>query len=597
MSKSQPEPVQMGVQDAIAHGVALHREGKVTEAEEVYHKVLNIEPDNPDILYLLSSIHLSRNNNGLALSLINMAIEENPNPNEHYYSNLGKIYENLGRVEDTIKAYKKVLAINPNDLNTHHQLTKILLSNGKISDTMRSVRAILQKKADSIPVLINLSSTLMQLGRLAEAEDVARHILSLQADPIAFSNLMLLSHYVPGVNLERLANYHREFAEAFEHLKPETPPVFENLPDPDRPLRVGFLSGDLRRHPVGYFIAPLLPHLDRSTIETFCFFDSKNNDDMTGHIRAGADNWFNVIGMDHQTTADLIREQNIDILFDLAGHAGTDRLITFIKKPAPIQISWAGYVGTTGLSEMDYIVADRFHIRDEEAKYYVETPLRLSDCNFVVRPPDNSPNVGPLPAINNGYVTFGSFSIPTKINPFIVNIWAKIMSQVQNSRLMLKYRAVDDEATIDRLERLFYDEGIDPSRIDFLGTTSHVDHLDHYNQIDIALDPLPYSGGMTTSEALWMGTPVITCPGETFGGRHAQSMLNCIGLTETIARDFDQYVQVAVDLAEDLPRLAAISAGLREQTANSPLMDGAAFANKFERSMRNVWHRWCDSES
>jgi predicted O-linked N-acetylglucosamine transferase (SPINDLY family) len=463
-----------------------------------------------------------------------------------------------------------------------------------LREALKDAEAVLAKRPDFFQVLNEYGAVLMQLGRHDEAETAFRKALEIRPGfAPAMQNLMLTAHYIPGMTLERLAEYHREFSESTKAHKPLMNNNFQQSRDPGRTLRIGFVSCDFRRHPIGYFVAPLLQNLNKDEIQTTCYSDNPSNDDMTGHVRAGADHWVDIRQLTHRGLAERILHDKIDILFDMNGHTGLSRLLAFAMKPAPIQITWAGYVGTTGIAEMDYIVSDRFHIPEDEEKYYVEEVLRISDCNFVVRPPDFAPEVKPLPVHKNGYITLGTFSIPTKINQEIVSVWCRIMDQLPNSRMMLKYRAIDDPANKERIEKLFQAGGIEPGRLMLYGATPHVDLLDHYNKIDIALDPAPYSGGLTTCEALWMGTPVITCPGSIFASRHSQSILSCVGLTDTVAADFDHYVDIATALANDRDRLAEVSAGLRQKMTESPLVDGAAFASRFSAAMRTIWTDWC----
>jgi predicted O-linked N-acetylglucosamine transferase (SPINDLY family) len=303
-----------------------------------------------------------------------------------------------------------------------------------------------------------------------------------------------------------------------------------------------------------------------------------------------------VHGLRNAELAKTIRADRIDMLFDLAGHTARNRLLVFARKPAPIQVTWAGYVGTTGLSAMDYILADRYEIPPEGEPYYREQVLRLPDGYLCYDPPAYAPSVSPLPALSLGFVTFGSFNNPAKISRQVIRAWSQILQRVPQSRLILKYNGMDDVANVNRLASEFSNHGVDPVRIECLGWSPHEGLLAAYSHIDIALDPFPYNGGLTTCEALWMGVPVITCPGQTFPSRHSLSHLSVVGLTETIARDREEYVGLAVALATDLTRLAALRAGLRDRVAASPLCDGQRFARGLMHVLRETWRQWCRTE-
>ena len=271
----------------------------------------------------------------------------------------------------------------------------------------------------------------------------------------------------------------------------------------------------------------------------------------------------------------------IDILFDLSGHTSGHRLLVFARRPAPIQITWIGYVGTTGLAAIDYLIADRFHVPPGAETQYREKVLRMPDGYVCFDPPAEAPPVGPLPARGSGHVTFGSFNNVPKLSSEVIALWARIVGRVPDSRLLLISPALGSAAVRERITAGFVAAGGDRTRLEIRGSLGRPDLLAAYNQVDLALDPFPYSGGVTTCEALWMGVPVVTYPGETFAGRHALSHLSNVGLTETVAADPGDYVERAVRLAEDLPHLAALRSGLRDGMANSPLCNGERFTPSF----------------
>jgi predicted O-linked N-acetylglucosamine transferase (SPINDLY family) len=267
-------------------------------------------------------------------------------------------------------------------------------------------------------------------------------------------------------------------------------------------------------------------------------------------------------------------------------------MLVFARKPAPIQVTWAGYVGTTGLTAMDYLLADRHEVPPGAERYYRERVLRMPDGYVCYDPPAYASPVKPLPAFDRGQMTFGCFNNPAKITPQAIEVWAKILRRLPGARLVLKYKGWNDNDVARRFIEMFVAHGIDSGRLELLGSSPHVELMAEYNRIDLALDPFPYNGGLTTCEALWMGVPVITCPGETFASRHSLSHLANVGLTETIARNLEEYAERAVSLAGDLPRLAALRAGLRQRMAASPLCDGKRFAAHLTAMLYDVWEKW-----
>jgi len=283
----------------------------------------------------------------------------------------------------------------------------------------------------------------------------------------------------------------------------------------------------------------------------------------------------------------------VDILFDLAGCTANNRLAMFAHKPAPVQVTWLDYVGTTGMPEMDYLLADPMEVPEGAENGYREKILRMPKDYICFDPPADAPAVGPLPALTSGHVTFGSFNIPAKTGPQVVTLWARILAQVPGARLLLKNRGFDNEAVRRHYHSLFEGHGIAAERVDLEGWCPREELLAAYGRVDIGLDTLPYNGGLTTCESLWMGVPVVTCPGERFAGRHGLTHLTAAGMPATIARDHAHYVELAVALTRDLEALALMRSGMRERIATSPLCDGAQFARSFEKIMRGAWRSWC----
>ncbi len=400
------------------------------------------------------------------------------------------------------------------------------------------------------------------------------------------SNLLLTLQYCQGISLEALFDAHAAYDR--QHAVALRGPAIPKTHGPEQ-LRLGFVSADLGRHPVGNFVVKALENLRQHSVETFCYSDRIVKDDMTRRIQSAATLWRDVHGTSDEQLAMQIREDRVDILIDLAGHTAHNRLLVFARKPAPIQITWIGYEGTTGLSAMDYLIADRQLIPTGSERYYHEKLLFLPDGYLCYEPPDVAPPVGPLPLIKNGYPTFGSFNNLAKITPQVIDVWSKILRRLKTARLMLKYRGLGDPRVKQRFLDAFAAQGIELERLDLLPPSSYGDYLATYHQVDVALDPFPFTGGATTCEALWMAVPVITYPGETFANRHSLSHLANVGLTETTATNLDEYVELAIAWASDIPRLAALRASLRERMAASPLCDGTRFAAHFVSMLQNIW--------
>ncbi len=398
----------------------------------------------------------------------------------------------------------------------------------KLDEAIACFRRALELWPDAPHVHYNLGIALKEQGKLDETIACYRRTLELKPHHVeAHSNLLFTLQYRPGVTLAELAAAHREYDRTHAQPLRSQWKRHENVRDRapsvggSRRLRVGLVSPDFYRHPVGYFVVRCLEFLDRGQCETVCYSSRVPQDDMTARLQAAAALWRDVAGLSDEQLANLIRADRIDVLVDLAGHTGQGRLLAFARKPAPIQVTWAGYVGTTGLTAMDYILADRYEIPPQSETYYCERVLRMPDGYVCYDPPDYAPPVSPLPAAEHGFVTFAGFHNTVKITPEVVEVWARVLRRVPQSRLVLKYRGMDDPTAARRLTDLFAARGIEAARLELLGFSPHREALAQYRRIDVALDTFPYNGGLTTCEALWMGSPVVTCPGETFAGRHS----------------------------------------------------------------------------
>lgn len=576
-------------------GVLLNRKGNREAAVASLQTALTLHPDYADAHNNLGTVLNDSMKFVEAVDCFRRALTINPDFAESN-NNLGIALNYLGKLDEAVECYHKALATNPGFAEAYNHLGNALRDQGKLDKSVECFHKAISIKPDYSEAYNNLGNALQDMGQLDESVANYKITLTLKPDDArVHSNILLTEQYRPGHNAETLFDLHRKWDErhgrGFRSVRLEHP----NTPEPDRRLRIGFVSPDLRRHPVGYFIIGLMENLPKSEIETVCYSDGKN-DDLTRRIMAATGIWRNVCGVSDKILNKMISEDEIDILVDLTGHSANNRLLVFARKPAPLQVTWAGYVGTTGLSAIDYLLTDVYSTHENEEHYYSEGILRMPDGWLCYDPPSYAPLVGPSPFMRKEAVTFSSFNNPAKINEDVVSIWARILHGVTNSTLFLKYRSMDSTANTERLMALFAASGIPQSRLVLEGASPHEDLLGLYNEVDIALDPFPYSGGLTTYEALWMGVPVITVPGETFASRHSLSHLSTLGLQELIARNNDDYVKLAIELANDGERLAGLRAGLREKMRHSPICDGKKFAIGFAEIMRDIWGKWCSTK-
>jgi predicted O-linked N-acetylglucosamine transferase (SPINDLY family) len=511
------------------------------------------------------------------------------------YSNLGVALRQSSRLDEAIAAFRQAIALRPDFADAYSNLGNALNGQARHDEAIAALGRALELDPELAEAHQNLGFALLVQGRQDEAVAAYRRAIALRpGNALAHSELLSSLQYQSGVTPAALARAHAEWNERHaqplrRHWKP-----WDVAHDPDRPLRLGFVSGDLRRHPVGFFLASVLENLDPRGFEVVCY-DTRGRgggrDAYRARIAAVARDWREAVGVDDEALTAQIRGDRIDILFDLAGHTPDNRLLVFARRPAPVQITWIGYVGTTGLEAMDYLIADRFHIPPGAESDYRETILRMPDGYVCYEPPAAAPDVAPLPALASGHVTFGCFNNAAKITPEVIATWAEILRRVPGSRFMLVAPALGGATTRERIASALAAAGGDPTRLELRGPLPWLQLVAAYQSVDLALDTFPYSGGVTTCEALWMGVPVVTSPGATFASRHSLSHLANVGLTESIARDRADYVERAVRLASDLDRLRELRAGLRPQMARSPLCDAPRFARQLATLLRDAWRR------
>ena len=570
-------------------GIALKNRDRLAEAATCYQAAVRLNPNYAEAHLNLGNVHEQQGQLNDAMACYQRALRINPNYAEAHM-NLGNALKGQGRLQEAIASFERALQLDPGCSEAHMNLGNASKDLGQLNDAVSRYQRAVELRPDCAEAHSNLSSAFKDQGRLQEA--VASCDRALQLKPNfadAHSNLLLTQHYLSDITLAGLAESHagwnRQHAARF---KQEWQSV-EHRQTTEQPLRLGFVSPDFARHPVGFFFVRCLEALQTRHCETVCYSDRLRKDELTARIAAASGTWRDVLGMADDALAEQIRRDEIDILFDLAGHTAHNRLLLFARKPAPVQVSWIGYVGTTGLEAMDYLFADWHHVPAGSEVHYQEEVIRLPHNRYCYQPPEDAPSVGPLPASSAGYITFGCFNNPAKLTAEVIATWAQILQRVPTSRLMLKYIGLDDRNTSQRFLKLFADQQVDTSRIELRGQSPYRQMLGQYNEIDVALDPYPFCGAATSCEALWMGLPVVTCPRETFASRQTLGILSSLGITDTVASDLSNYVDLAVELANDLPRLAKLRAQLRVQMEQSPLCDADRFATHFVQAVDQAW--------
>jgi protein O-GlcNAc transferase len=606
-------------------GMAVHAAGRVKEAEHVFRQALALRPNWAEALNNLAINLHTQQRLDEAEPIYRQSLAAAQVAVTHY--NLGRLLQDAGRMTEAEAEYRQAIAQSPDHALAHYNLAFGLEELMQFAEAEAMYRQAIALAPGLTAAMNNLGTLLHELGRLDEAESQYRSVLTLQPNHCqAMSNLaaalrvrgqideavalydraltiepghattlgnrIACELYRPGPTLEALAELHAEWDR--RHAAPLQaawkPP--QNDRDPNRRLRLGFVSSDLGGHPVGYFLVGVLEALERAEAAVYCYSSRLNEDAVSERIRAAADVWRRVRYVPDERLADMIRADRIDILFDLSGHTSGGRALLFARKPAPLQVAWLGYASTMGMAAIDYLIADGWEVPQEVEHGYRERILRMPDGYVCFWPDPAATAVGPLPALRQGCVTFGSCNNPAKIHGEVLALWAEILRRVPDARLLLAYGGIGQATQQERLCNALVGAGVDPARLELFDVRERTAVMGVYNRIDIGLDPFPYSGGVTTCEALWMGVPVVTWPGQTFASRHSLSHLSNVGLTDWIAADADEYVRLAVAAAADLPALAALRAGLRQRVADAPLCDAQCYAAAFQERMRRIWRQW-----
>lgn len=495
---------------------------------------------------------------------------------------LGEIWEGMKEWELAAAAYRRSRDLAPTAGRSGYRLARALHAAGKLTAAEDALRAYLVEFPDDADSLALLGELLIRQCRIPSGLEAASAAVRKAPSAERHSRLLLELQYDENASLQQLFLAHRQWNTAYaRHLTPASPPGTAR-PANARP-RIGVVSSEFGQSPAAFLTLPCLEHLAACDCELFCYADRTNDDEYTRRFRAAASRWRVIYGSSDEDAAAVIRRDNIDLLIDLMGHTGR-RTLLFARKPAPAQMTWLGYVGTTGISANDFVLADAVHVAQGEERWYSERVLRMPHSYACYGPPNGAPAVGPLPALSRGFVTFGCFNNTPKYSATIRAAWAQILRRLPTARLKLKFHGLDDARLQSTLRQAFEEEQVAGERIVLEGWSPHAELLAAYNDVDLALDTQPYSGGLTTCEALWMGVPAITFPGQTFAGRHSTSYLTTAGYPQFIAKDIASYVELAVEWAGRLQELAMIRAQMRDQVRASPLCDARQFAADFRRA-------------
>jgi len=582
-------------------GNALEAGGRLDEAISAYRRAIELTPDYAEAHYNLGIALQDAGRVEQAVVSYRQAIRLKPfEAGSHY--NLGIALHGLGRLDEAIAAYRQAIRLKPNFAEAHINLGNTAKDADQLDEAVRAYRQAIRLKPDLAEAHNNLGNVLFQMGELDEAISAYRQALRLKpGHPTAHGNLLFASLYHPASEPRSLFQQAREWK--LQHAEPlkqfvhphaiDRDPAWTSASSVEPRLRIGYVSPDFRDHPVGRYLLPVLAAHDHEAYEIFAYSNLPAADEITAKQKACCDAWRDIAGLSDERVAEMIRQDGIDILVDLALHTRDHRLLVFARKPAPVQVTWLGYPGTTGLDTIDHRITDPYlDPPGLDDAHYSERSIRLPNTFWCYDPLTLEPEVNSLPCLEKDFVTFGCLNNFCKVNDAVLSLWAGVLNAVPGSRLLLLApHGASRRRVLDRLGK----DGVAPDRVEFVPKLPRSDYLRAYQRIDIALDTFPYNGHTTSIDAFWMGVPVITLSGKTAVGRAGASQLNNLGLPELIAQSREQFMQIAAKLAKDLPRLTELRRMLRERMQASPLMDGPRMARDLEAIYRRIWRDWRES--
>ncbi|AJZ59790.1 tetratricopeptide repeat family protein [Paraburkholderia fungorum] len=543
-------------------GIALHRHGQYADAVEPLRKAAELLPDDLECQMLLADTLRIRS-----------------------------------RYAEAEQVCRAMIAINPEHAEGHRILGMTLVAQGRVSDGLVHSRYAVELTPDLSIVHSSLGVVLLDLGFVQEAEQCFHQALKVApTDPVSRNNLLFTLTHNPEIDPETLLIEHLKFAEIHEAPVHAQWPRHANNRNPKRRLKIGLVSGDLFRHAVSSYLMPIMEHLAKdASLSLHVYNNHTFEDDRTEVMRGFATQWDQITGLTDAQLANRIRDDRIDILFDLSGHTGRNRLLTFARKPAPVQVSWMGYPATSGLSAMDYYFADQFAVPFGPIERQFTEKIVHLPSSAAFQPEKNSPPVNILPAMHNGYITFGSFNRLNKLRPDVIALWAQLLRSVPLSRMLVGSITTPEDEIV--FTDWFAKEGITRDRLTFRPRTIIPVYLQQHFHVDICLDTFPYTGSTTVLNSLWMGVPTLTIAGNTVASRAGTTWLSHVGLEEFVAANKEEFIAKGTALASDIPKLAAIRTGLRERCSASAAFRTDVVAAGVSRALRIMWERWCSGQS
>ncbi|NBW69921.1 MAG: hypothetical protein EBR32_00710 [Bacteroidetes bacterium] len=561
------------------------RLGKPREALEYYVHANSLEPKNEEIAYKIAKVYVQEGNWSKALQLFDIALKMKPN---YFLARVekGELLRNLERFDEALREFQTNIDWVGDHTASLMGVALCKKDQGDYDSAIQIFQEILHKEPNHPSAQINLGGSLLEIGEYEEAENVYLKALKKNGyDSQLFSNYLMAMHYNPRHTKEEIFQAHLKWEPTYG-LKPMPTPAKR---EEKKKIRLGFLSGGFRKHPVGWMITGALEHLDKNRFECYLYNANNKHDEITKRLYESSTEMTSVIGWSDESIAQRIRTDEIDILVELSGHAADNKLKVITKRPARIHVKWVGGLfNTSGLKSMDFLLTDAVQTPEGVDDWYTEKLIRLPDDYVSYVPPDYLPDISEAPLIRNGYLTLACFNNPVKINEVLLYQWSKILLSIPGSKLLLKGKSYQSQRQRLRLLNLFSNMGVSNDRIIIEGHSPHKNLLDRYNDVDIALDPWPYSGGLSTIEALIMGVPLISYPGPTFAGRHAASHLVHTGHPEWVANSWTDYRKKIIELSENPDDIARLRKQLRLDVLKSPICDLQRFSKNLGKVFEDM---------
>jgi predicted O-linked N-acetylglucosamine transferase (SPINDLY family) len=565
--------------------------GRHDEAIASYRKAIALRPDFVQAYSNMSNALRSTGRYDEAIAAARQALAIRPD-HAPAYNNLGHALQTKGLWDQALAAYRQALALRPDLSVVHSNLANMLCLRGQFDQAIDACLKALALRPHFPEAYLTLGNAMKDTARLDDALAAYDRALSLEPDHLAAAmNRLFALHFHPDYDAKAILREHQKWNQRFAQPLAAAIQPHANDRNPDRRLKIGYVSPDFCNHCQSFFTTPLLSHHHHEQFEVFCYASVERPDQLTQRLRGYADVWRDCLGQSDADVAQMIRQDQIDILVDLTMHMANGRPLVFARKPAPVQVAWLAYPGTTGMTAMDYRLTDPYLDPPDADAHYVEKSIRLPDTFWCYDPLTDQPPVNALPALSVGHVTFGCLNNFCKVNAGTLELWSQVLSAVPGSRLILLCPQGSHRPQV--LEKL----KVQADRVEFVEFAPREQYLKRYHRIDIGLDTFPYNGHTTSLDSLWMGVPVVSMVGQRAVSRAGWSQSKNLGLAEELVGQRPQdFVRLAVGLAGDLPRLAELRSTLRQRMENSPLMDADRFARNVESAYRAMWRQWCQTK-